>query len=171
MTNHADASHVTGRPKQVLLTCMDPRIAVDAVLERLSASFEGWLASEPTYVIRNAGAVATDDAVRSLIVVQRLAAAPAVADLVIAVVGHDATAGPPCAMTTRTDDALTAELVQDPSIKRTPPFAFEFFEGGADGGARRSVAYLRATPFIREGTTRIRGFVYTTDAKVLRAVT
>jgi carbonic anhydrase len=171
MTDHGDTSPATGRPQQVLLTCMDPRIAVDTVLERLSHSFEDWSASQTTYVIRNAGAVATDDTVRSLTVVQRLAAAPAVADLVIAVVGHDATTGPPCAMTTRTDAALTAELAQDPRIQRTPSFAFEFFGGGADDGARRSVARLRATPFLREGTTRIRGFVYTTDTKVLRDLT
>src|SRR5438445_7107740 len=104
-----DGSSASIAVKQALLTCMDYRIDVARVLEMLHANFRDWWTADPPYVLRNAGAVATDDAVRSLVMVQRLAAAPDVSSLRVAVVGHET-----CAMRTTTDDSMNGKIETDP---------------------------------------------------------
>lgn len=158
--------------RQLLLTCMDPRVEVSEVLKQLPSKFPGWV-NDPdtpsTYVLRNAGGVATDDAVRSMVMVQRLAAPPQLCDLRIAVVAHEATGDAPCAMTTRTDCDMKDNIEGDARIRTTPPFSLEFFEAGADQGVRRSLTRLAACPFIVDsGKMIVRGFVYDTRSRQLR---
>jgi hypothetical protein len=129
MSNDVEPLSAADGYKQALLTCMDPRIDVNTVLERLSNEWQDWKpGKDSTYVVRNAGGVATDDAVRSLVMVQRLAAAPEVSFVLIAVVAHEATTDKPCAMTTMSDDAMNARIEADSGVGMTPPFPLEFFK-------------------------------------------
>lgn len=172
----ADQALATGDKKQVLLTCMDPRVDVNTVITRLAGAgyFPGW-EGDPTitYIIRNAGAAATDDAERSIVIVQRLASTGLAAPL-IAVVGHEASlGGAPCAMTSKTDDGMNAEIEADHSIGMTPPFSFEFFKPTGseqpDLGVHRAVARLRSSRFILGlNSDNPRGFVFDTDTQKLR---
>lgn len=175
--SNAEPPAATTEKKQVLLTCMDPRVDVDMVMRRLGdpTLFPGW-DSDPkiTYVIRNAGAAATNDALRSIVIVQRLATTGLTPPL-IAVVGHEASmGGAPCAMTTRTDDSMNAEIEGDQRIGMTPPFSLEFFKppasGEPDHGVRRAVSRLRSSRFILGlSDDNPRGFVFDTDNQELRA--
>jgi carbonic anhydrase len=156
-------------PKQALLTCMDPRVDVPTVIAELATSrfFPGWENKADTYVLRNAGAVATDDALRSLVMIQRLAKPP-LSPLRIAVVGHEAPGtGAPgaCAMTTSDDDAMNDTLEKD--FGTTPPFSLEFFRASVDHGVRRSLHRVNNSLFLPSGLKVSRGFVYDTQRRNL----
>jgi carbonic anhydrase len=98
------------------------------------------------HVIRNAGAVATDDVIRSLAVSQRL-----LGTTDVVVVGHTG-----CGMAGLDTDSLSDTIEADTGLR--PPFAFEAFPD-PQTGVRRSVARIKASPFLPH-RDRVRGFVY-----------
>ncbi len=126
---------------------MDARINVYAMLG---------LAEGDAHVIRNAGGVVTDDAIRSLAISQRLLGTEA-----IFLIHHTR-----CGMLSFTDDAFKAQIEQETGIK--PAWAAEAFSD-LDGDVRQSIARIKASPFIPH-TESVRGFVYEVETGRLREV-
>src|SRR4030081_895232 len=89
-----------------VLACMDARLDVHKIL----GLHEG-----EAHVIRNAGGVATDDAIRSLVISQRLLGTSE-----IVLIHHT-----DCGMLTFTDDELKGQIESDTGIR--PHFALESF--------------------------------------------
>lgn len=135
--------------KQVaVVACMDARLNPYGVLG---------LSEGDAHVIRNAGGVVTDDAIRSLTISQRLLGTQE-----IILIHHT-----DCGMLTFTDDDVKAQIQADTGIK--PQFALEAF-GDLDQDVRQSMARIKASPFIPNKTS-IRGFIYEVEKGTLREVT
>jgi carbonic anhydrase len=146
-----DSGNATAKEKPpfAIVTCMDYRLDIGFILTTLK-----WRAA---YIIRNAGGVATDDAVRSLLMIQQLVSGP----VAIAVVTHEGGSAP-CGMTTFTDTEMQKKLEAD--LKMTPPFCLESFNT-AELGVHRSIQRLRASPFISsQSREALKGYVYVLNA-------
>ena len=123
--------------KVAVVACMDARLDPARVLG---------LQEGDAHVIRNAGGVVTDDAIRSLTISQRLLGTEE-----IVLIHHS-----DCGMLTFTDDDLRAAVEKDCGIR--PHFALESFADVEDD-VRQSMARVKASPFLLH-TDRVRGFVY-----------
>jgi carbonic anhydrase len=97
------------------------------------------------HVIRNAGGVATEDAIRSLVISQRLMDT----DEIVLLHHTD------CGMETFRDEELADQIFADTGSR--PDFAFEAFSRAEDD-VRLTAERIRASPFVPHKT--IRGFVY-----------
>ena len=108
------------------------------------------------HVIRNAGGVATDDAIRSIIISQRMMGTEETV-----LIHHT-----DCGMLNFTDDGLKEKIEAETGIR--PPFAFDAFSD-LDQDVRQSIARIKASPFVpKKG--KIRGFVYDVKTGRLREV-
>ncbi|WP_329497424.1 carbonic anhydrase [Kitasatospora herbaricolor] len=143
LANNADyAASFTGplplppARRTAVLACMDARLNVYGLLG---------LAEGDSHVIRNAGGVATDDAIRSLAISQRL-----LGTREIILIHHT-----DCGMLTFSDDAFRESIREETGIK--PPWAAEAF-ADLDTDVRQSVARIRNSPFVPY-TDAVRGFV------------
>jgi carbonic anhydrase len=130
-----------------VLACMDARLDVHELLG---------LAEGDAHVIRNAGGAATDDAIRSLVISQRL-----LGTREIILIHHT-----DCGMLTFTDDALKRQIEAETGLR--PPFALEAFPD-VDADVRQSVARVKASPFVPKRDS-VRGFVYDVKTGRLREV-
>ncbi len=141
--------HLDVRPSRrlAIVTCMDSRLDVFAALG---------LGGGEAHVLRNAGGVITDDAIRSLAVSQRLL------DTREAMLIHHTD----CGMEKISDDGFREELRQ--ATGTAPAFAIESF-GDVDADVRQSVLRVRRSPFLLH-RDRVRGFVYDVDSHALREV-
>jgi carbonic anhydrase len=120
-----------------VLACMDARLDPARVLG---------LEEGDAHVIRNAGGVVSEDAIRSLVISQRL-----LGTTEIILIHHT-----DCGMVTFTDDAVKQQILDDVGIR--PSFALESFPD-AEEDVRQSIKRIQASPFIPH-TDNIRGFVY-----------
>ena len=120
-----------------VLACMDARLNVYGVLG---------LNEGDSHVIRNAGGVATDDAIRSLAISQRL-----LGTREIILIHHT-----DCGMLTFQDDAFREAIRAETGIK--PPWAAEAFSD-LETDVRQSAARITSSPFIPH-TDKVRGFVF-----------
>ncbi len=120
-----------------VLACMDARIDVHAVLG---------LAEGEAHVIRNAGGVATEDALRSLTISQRL-----LGTTEIVLIHHT-----DCGMLTFTDDAFKDSIQAETGIR--PAWAAEAF-ADLEGDVRQSIRRITTSPFIPHRDA-VRGFVF-----------
>jgi carbonic anhydrase len=120
-----------------VLACMDARLDV----YRLLGLHDG-----EAHVIRNAGGVVTDDAIRSLTISQRL-----LGTTEIVLVHHT-----DCGMLTFTDDAFKADIHSDTGIK--PHWSAEAFSD-LETDVRQSIARIKASPFVPNKDS-VRGFVF-----------
>ena len=120
-----------------VLACMDARLDVHKILG---------LREGDAHVIRNAGGVATDDAIRSLVISQRLLGTKE-----IVLIHHS-----DCGMLTFKDDEVKRQIEADTGIR--PAFALEAFPDLEDD-VRQSIARIQASPFIPNKSS-VRGFVY-----------
>jgi carbonic anhydrase len=132
--------------KVAVLACMDARLDPSKALG---------LREGDAHVIRNAGGVATDDALRSLVISQRLLGTEE-----IILIHHT-----DCGMETFTDDAVKEQIFADTGIR--PSFALEAFPK-AEEDVRQTAARINASPFIPRKA--IRGFVYEVESGRLREV-
>jgi carbonic anhydrase len=131
-----------------VLACMDARLDPARALG---------LEEGDAHVIRNAGGVVSEDAVRSLIVSQRLLGTEE-----IALIHHT-----DCGMLTFTDAEVKDAIEAEVGIR--PSFALEAF-ADVDADVRQSIARIRANPLIPH-TDAVRGFVYEVETGRLREVT
>jgi carbonic anhydrase len=133
--------------KVAILACMDARLDTHRILG---------LEEGDAHVIRNAGGAATDDAIRSIVISQRLLGT----EEVILIHHTD------CGMLTFTDDGLKQKIEAETGIR--PAFAIEAFPD-LDGDVRQSIARIKASPFVPK-KDKIRGFVYDVKTGKLREV-
>jgi carbonic anhydrase len=120
-----------------VVACMDARLNPFALLG---------LREGDAHVIRNAGGVATDDAIRSLTISQRL-----LGTTEIILIHHT-----DCGMLTFKDDGVKGQIEKETGIR--PAFALEAFSD-LDEDVRQSIARIKASPFVPH-KDKIRGFVY-----------
>ena len=120
-----------------VVACMDARLDTHALLG---------MSAGDAHVIRNAGGVVTDDAIRSLTISQRLLGTTSVM-----LIHHT-----DCGMLTFRDDDVKDSIAADTGIR--PSFAMEAFPD-LDGDIRQSIARIKASPFI-PNKDDVRGFVY-----------
>jgi carbonic anhydrase len=142
----ADLPLPPGR-RVAVVACMDARLNVYGMLG---------LSEGDAHVIRNAGGIVTDDAIRSLAISQRLLGTEE-----IILIHHTG-----CGMLTFTDDEFRAAIEKDTGIK--PAWAAEAFPD-LDADVRQSIARVRASPFIPSKDS-VRGFVYEVESGRLREV-
>src|SRR4051794_36969868 len=108
------------------------------------------------HIIRNAGGVVTDDAIRSLAISQRLLGTEE-----IILVHHT-----DCGMLTFTDDEFKRSIQNDVGIK--PHWSAETF-ADLEEDVRQSIARIKASPFIPKKDS-VRGFVYDVETGSLSEV-
>lgn len=120
-----------------ILTCMDARIRVFDIFELLQGE---------AHVLRNAGGIVTDDAIRSLALSQRK-----LGTREVLIVQHTG-----CGLSSVTDDGFKDELEADTGLR--PTWAVEAFKDVHDS-VRQSVRRVRRNPFLPH-TDQVRGFVY-----------
>jgi carbonic anhydrase len=133
--------------KVAVVACMDARIVVSRVLG---------LDEGDAHVIRNAGGVVTDDAIRSLAISQRLLGTEE-----IILIHHTG-----CGMLTFRDDEFRQSIQDETGIK--PEWAAEAFSD-LDADVRQSIARIQASPFIPKKDS-VRGFVYDVETGKLREI-
>jgi len=129
-----------------VLTCMDSRLDLFGALG---------LNLGEVHLLRNAGGIATDDSIRSLLLSQRLLGTKS-----IMVIHHTR-----CGLETFDEETLQSDLESEFGLR--PPFRLGAYRD-VDLDVRSTVAVLRSSPFI-DGT-EIRGFVFDVDDGDLREV-
>lgn len=134
------------RTQVAIVACMDARIDVFSLFG---------LEPGDAHVIRNAGGLVTDDALRSLAISQRLLGTDE-----IVLVHHTR-----CGMQGLDDDALAQDLEMDTG--RRPAWSAGGFADPVED-VRRSMAAIEADPFIP--SKKVRGFVFDVDAGTLDEV-
>ncbi|KJK42451.1 carbonic anhydrase [Lentzea aerocolonigenes] len=130
-----------------ILTCMDSRIRVFEIFG---------LKQGEAHVLRNAGGVVTDDAIRSLALSQRK-----LGTREVLLVHHTN-----CGLEMVTEDDFKDELEAETGLR--PTWAVEAFKV-VEQSVRGSMARLRRSAFIPH-TDKIRGFVYDVHTGELREV-
>jgi carbonic anhydrase len=133
--------------KVAIVACMDARLNPYGLFG---------LGEGDAHIIRNAGGVVTDDAIRSLAISQRLLGTEE-----IILVHHTG-----CGMLTFSDDGFREQIRSEIGIK--PPWAVEAFTD-LDTDVRESIARILGSPFIPRKTS-VRGFVYDVATGGLREV-
>lgn len=129
-----------------VLTCMDSRLDLFGALG---------LNLGEAHLIRNAGGLASDDAIRSLLLSQRLLGTRSVM-----VIHHTR-----CGLETFDEETLAKDV--EASVGVRPPFRLGAYRD-VEEDVRSTVETLRASPFV--DTTEIRGFVFDVDDADLREV-
>jgi carbonic anhydrase len=132
--------------KVAVLACMDARLDPAKALG---------LQEGDAHVIRNAGGVASDDALRSIIISQRLLGTEE-----IVLVHHT-----DCGMETFHDDEVKANIEAETGLR--PSFALEAFPD-AVADVKQTAARIKANPFVVH--KKIRAFVYEVETGKLREV-
>ena len=131
-----------------VVACMDARLDVYRMLG---------LSDGETHVIRNAGGVISDDAVRSLAISQRL-----LGTREIILIHHT-----DCGMLTFTDDDFKRSIQDETGIK--PGWAAESFPD-VEEDVRQSLRRVEASPFVTKQES-LRGFVFDVATGKLNEVT
>lgn len=130
----------------VILTCMDARIVVEDIF--------GFRAGDVN-VIRNAGAVASDDAIRSLVLSQQLLGTSEVV-----VLGHTG-----CGLQDLDDEAMR-QAMERQSGQATRTHFGSFHE--LDDHVRRQLERIRSHPWVKSAA--IHGLVYEVETGRVREV-
>jgi carbonic anhydrase len=129
-----------------VLTCMDSRIDIFGTLG---------LQLGEAHLVRNAGGIASEDAIRSLLLSQWLLGTRS-----IMVIHHTR-----CGLESFDEATLQSEIAHELRVK--PPFRLGAFSD-VDEDVRLTVRTLRESPFLSDA--EIRGFVYDVDDGELHEV-
>ena len=130
-----------------VVACMDARLHVSKLLG---------LVEGDAHIIRNAGGVVTDDALRSLAISQRL-----LGTREIILIHHT-----DCGMRTFKDDDFRRQIQEETGVR--PEWAAEAFPD-LDEDVRQNIARIKASPFVPHKDD-VRGFVYEVETGRLREV-
>ena len=120
-----------------VLTCMDARLDVHRILG---------IREGDAHVIRNAGGILSEDALRSLVISQRL-----LGTREIAVIHHS-----DCGMIKFRDEEVKDQIEAETGLR--PPFALGAFTD-LEADVRSSIELIKASPFIPH-RDQVQGFVY-----------
>ena len=143
-----DRSALPGVPgrKLAVLACMDARITVEDVLA---------IRTGDAHIIRNAGGLATDDALRSLIISQQLLGTEEVI-----VIGHTR-----CGMLTFKDDEVRRRLAEQTGVDVDVTFyAFQDLESNI----RAQIERIKAHQWTKD--VPVHGLIYEVETGRLREV-
>ena len=148
-TESFDRSALTAAPLRgiAIVACMDARLDVEETLG---------LRTGDAHIIRNAGGLATDDVIRSLIVSQTLLGTDE-----IVVIGHTG-----CGLQGADETAIRANLTASSGVDLD--MGFGSFDD-VEASVRASVERLRSHPWIR--TTRVHGLLFDVATGRLRELT
>ncbi len=122
-----------------VVACMDARLTIESMLG---------LETGDAHIIRNAGGIVTEDALRSLIISHHL-----LGTREFAVINHT-----DCGMLTFTDEQLRQRLEQESGTASTVPAAFHTFTD-LRANVRNQIARIRSHPWVPDEIP-VRGFVY-----------
>ena len=134
--------------KLAVVACMDARLDVHKILG---------LDEGDAHVIRNAGGVVSDDAIRSLVISQRLLGTNE-----IILIHHT-----DCGMLTFEDADFRLHIQEETGIK--PSWSAETFSNLEDD-VRQSIARIKNSPFVPK-KDQVRGFIYDVHTGRLEEVT
>jgi carbonic anhydrase len=135
--------------KVAILACMDARISVEELLG---------LKTGDAHIIRNAGGIATEDAIRSFIISHNLLGTQE-----FIVINHT-----DCGMLTFTDEQLTNKLEEKTGISVVSPAHYHTFKD-LEQNVRQQIARIKNHPYVQNVT--VRGFVYDVKTGKLTEVT
>ena len=135
--------------KLAIVACMDARLTIEPMLG---------LQTGEAHIIRNAGGIVTEDAVRSLVISHHLLGTSE-----FAIINHA-----DCGMLTFTDEDLHARLHKKTGTAAVAPSAFHAFRN-VEENVHRQIQKLRAHPWIPKDVS-IRGFVYDEKTGKLKEV-
>ncbi len=135
--------------KLAILACMDARLTVERFLG---------LETGEAHIIRNAGGIASDDAVRSLLISHYLLGTQE-----FLIINHT-----DCGMLTFKDDELRDRLEKATGAAAVSPVHFHAFPD-VEKNVRRQVSRVRSHPWIPKQIP-VRGFVYDVRTGRLREV-
>ncbi len=130
-----------------VLTCMDSRLDLFGALG---------LDLGEVHLVRNAGGLATEDTIRSLMLSQRLLGTRS-----IMVIHHTR-----CGLEAFAEEELSAEIAAD--VGFAPPFRLGAYRD-VEADVRATMTALEMSPFV--DTTDLRGFVFDVDSGALHEVT
>ena len=146
------------KPLRAVVTCMDYRVKEDVILKNMN-----W---ESAYFIRNAGGVMTEDAIRSLFLLQKFVLHEQYA-IELLIIAHTE-----CGMIAPGDDELNRQIENDIWFCDQPPFVLGTFPT-PQLSVRRSVQRLQ-TSWRRwansRGALKIYGQLYNVSTHKLTAV-
>ena len=134
------------RRKLAVLACMDARLNVEQVLD---------LRLGDAHVIRNAGGIATDDAIRSIVISQHLLGTEEVI-----VIEHTE-----CGMLTFQDADVQRHLVEKTGVD--VDLALHAFPD-LEANLRDQVQRIKAHPWIKD--VPVRGLIYDIETRELRSI-
>jgi carbonic anhydrase len=136
--------------KLAIVACMDARLPVEQALG---------LKTGDAHIIRNAGGIVTEDAIRSLIISHHLLGTQE-----FIIINHT-----DCGMLTFKDEELTAKLeARTNAAAVTPPHFYAFPD--LEKNVRQQIRRVKSHPWIPESIT-VRGFIYDVKSGKLNEVT
>ena len=135
--------------KVAVLACMDARLTVESILG---------LETGDAHIIRNAGGIVTDDALRSLLISHHLLGTQE-----FLIINHT-----DCGMLTFKDEDLVNRLEKQTGTAVVAPAHFHAF-GDLDSNVRRQIERVRSHPWV-PGQIPVRGFIYDVKTGRLREV-
>ncbi len=141
------SASVVPAKKVIVLTCMDSRLDPVSVLGLMPGD---------AHVLRNAGGVASEDAIRSIMLSQRRLGTAS-----IMVIHHS-----DCGMLSLDEQAVIEQIEVETGMR--PPFSLGAFSD-LDADVRATIASIHASPFVL-CKDDIRGFVYAVETGRLREV-
>jgi len=133
--------HLAMRParKLAILACMDARLTLEQICG---------LKTGEAHIIRNAGAIATEDALRSLIISHHLLGTEE-----FIVINHT-----DCGMLTFEDETLRKQLEEKTGLRPEAPVHFHAF-GNLEESVREQMERIKSHPWIPESIA-VRGLIY-----------
>jgi carbonic anhydrase len=147
---HYDPKKVSPYPqiRLAVLSCMDTRISMHAL----------GLKEGDAHMIRNAGGIATDDAIRSLVVSHYLLGTNE-----IMVINHT-----DCGMMKATEEELHHKIAQESGKGPSPEVRFHAFQD-VNANVRAQVERMRSHRWL-QARVKVRGFVFEVETGRLREV-
>lgn len=136
--------------KLAIIACMDARLTVEEFLG---------LQTGDAHIIRNAGGIVTEDAIRSLIISHHLLGTQE-----FMIINHT-----DCGMLTFKDDDLREKLQQETHTDTVAPTVFHSFDK-LEVNVRQQIQKIRSHPWIPKHIP-VRGFIYDVRTGKLNEVT
>jgi carbonic anhydrase len=145
---HANLPIPPGK-KLAVIACMDARMTIEPMLG---------LSTGDAHVIRNAGGIATDDAIRSLLISHYL-----LGTREFMVINHTE-----CGMLSFKDADLVDRLERETGVMAVAPRHFDAFDN-LERNVRRQVSRIKAHPWIPKDIA-VRGFIFDVKSGKLNEV-
>jgi carbonic anhydrase len=135
--------------KLAVVACMDARLIVSQILG---------LKAGDAHIIRNAGGIVTEDALRSLIISHQLLGTQE-----FVIINHT-----DCGMLTFKDEELRAKLQKQAGTATVAPVAFHAFSN-LEENVRQQIQKVRSHPWVPKQVS-VRGFIYDVKTGRLKEV-